>query len=557
MGIHNFLKIIRECAPQAYRQISMSELRGRRIVLDANLFVWRFMTGPTSIRNKHLQYTSDMVDYLRYHDIRPVFVFDGNLRVAEKVMVAHRKRAEVTRRTRVHADIVRASLDRHQTVHDAVAGKIPSQHIEVSYFEIRAATRDAVGDSADDTRDGGSDDTSQAVHDHVPPASPARPLPTQPGHVADSTASSTRQAEVPASTAGEVLAVSPIQTEPAKAGSLVHATASDVIDRSKPTTGTNTWTIERMTMQQHLNAMRLLPRASWDRVFEVIKYVLVEKERPAPAEPSLQDTLQSNRAAAVLQAETDNMPRPAVARLEQEVAMYDLLETDPAHRDTLLQNIDALQKAQERLDLRLVRPTSGSFSDVQLLLRYLGVPYVISENYVEAEHLGALFVQHGFADAVATEDTDVAVFLPDGKVVRDLFRWQRQPYELDTGLVRRALQLSDAAFVDFCILCGCDFSGTIAQVGCKRALKYMQQYGSVERLLDAQPALTKQLTDDWDLEGARNVFTSPSMTVEQLQALFDRAMDTEARQPAGSLTDYLDRMGIEPFTEAKRQQYAQ
>ena len=43
--------------------------------------------------------------------------------------------------------------------------------------------------------------------------------------------------------------------------------------------------------------------------------------------------------------------------------------------------------------------------------------------------------------------------------------------------------LTNAQFVDFCILCGCDYSGTIRGVGPKTALKLIKEHGSIEEIL--------------------------------------------------------------------------
>ena len=40
--------------------------------------------------------------------------------------------------------------------------------------------------------------------------------------------------------------------------------------------------------------------------------------------------------------------------------------------------------------------------------------------------------------------------------------------------------VSREAFVDFCILCGCDYTGTIRGVGPMSAFKLLKQHGSIE-----------------------------------------------------------------------------
>jgi flap endonuclease-1 len=62
---------------------------------------------------------------------------------------------------------------------------------------------------------------------------------------------------------------------------------------------------------------------------------------------------------------------------------------------------------------------------------------------------------------------------------------QKQPImEIDLEKVLRGLDLTYEQFVDLCILCGCDYCSSIKKVGAKTALKYIKQFGSLERVVD-------------------------------------------------------------------------
>jgi len=49
--------------------------------------------------------------------------------------------------------------------------------------------------------------------------------------------------------------------------------------------------------------------------------------------------------------------------------------------------------------------------------------------------------------------------------------------------VRSALHLDAAAFVDFALLLGTDFTPRIRNIGPHRALQYIRKYGTIERIL--------------------------------------------------------------------------
>jgi len=63
--------------------------------------------------------------------------------------------------------------------------------------------------------------------------------------------------------------------------------------------------------------------------------------------------------------------------------------------------------------------------------------------------------------------------------------------------VRTALQLSKPAYIDFLLLLGTDFSQRIKNVGPQRALKFIREYGSIERVIAQEhkypPRLSKQM----------------------------------------------------------------
>lgn len=52
--------------------------------------------------------------------------------------------------------------------------------------------------------------------------------------------------------------------------------------------------------------------------------------------------------------------------------------------------------------------------------------------------------------------------------------------------IREVLQLTRASFVDFAFLLGTDFSQRIKNVGPARALRFIKEYGSIERVIEAE-----------------------------------------------------------------------
>lgn len=75
--------------------------------------------------------------------------------------------------------------------------------------------------------------------------------------------------------------------------------------------------------------------------------------------------------------------------------------------------------------------------------------------------------------------------------------------------VRAVLQLDRDRFIDFALLLGTDFSQRIKNVGPTRALKFIREHGSIERVLEHEPQYPPRMPPAEYLEQvelARSVF---------------------------------------------------
>ena len=149
---------------------------------------------------------------------------------------------------------------------------------------------------------------------------------------------------------------------------------------------------------------------------------------------------------------------------------------------------------------RSVRVTQQMNADVQELLRLLGCPVVLAP--CEAEASCAALCQAGRVYATATEDMDALTF-GSTKQLRNMTFTKKgkddKITEITHAPVLSGLGLSSAQFVDFCILCGCDYTGTIRGVGPKTALKLVKELGSIEAI-PAKGLKAKQrgdVPDEW------------------------------------------------------------
>lgn len=157
----------------------------------------------------------------------------------------------------------------------------------------------------------------------------------------------------------------------------------------------------------------------------------------------------------------------------------------------------------ESFQRRQYPPTPSTYAESREILRAMGIPCIEPVGAFEGEALAASLVLNGHADYVASEDTvkppiaspsslplmawhlqDVLVY--GAPLVRNIASGTG-PLSLITGDdVRTALGLSNAAFVDFVLLVGTDFSTRIKNLGPVRALKFIREHGTIERVLERE-----------------------------------------------------------------------
>jgi len=91
--------------------------------------------------------------------------------------------------------------------------------------------------------------------------------------------------------------------------------------------------------------------------------------------------------------------------------------------------------------------------------------------------------------------------------------------EFHLDKVLEGLDLTMEQFVDMCILCGCDYLGTIEGIGPVRALKHIKEHGSIEEVLKHLDPSKHAVPADFPFEDARRLFHEPEVRKEGLAEL--------------------------------------
>lgn len=171
-----------------------------------------------------------------------------------------------------------------------------------------------------------------------------------------------------------------------------------------------------------------------------------------------------------------------------------------------------------QLSKRTVRVGKKENDDCKKLLGLMGVPYVESPS--EAEAQCAELCKGGLVYGTATEDMDSLTFATP-ILLRNVTASEAKKLpvrEFTLTKVLEGLKFTMEQFIDFCILCGCDYCTTIKGIGPKKALTFIQKYKNIEGVIQAiknghlfeKHEVTKEFEEQY--EEARKLFKNPIVT---------------------------------------------
>lgn len=154
-----------------------------------------------------------------------------------------------------------------------------------------------------------------------------------------------------------------------------------------------------------------------------------------------------------------------------------------------------------RRAVRQFNVPGSAFDQVREICDLMGIEYVISPSEAEAQAVRCQL--NGQIYGVLTEDTDVVplgglqIIIPTKGPIKTI----------DGSEVPGGLGLTKDQFIDFCILCGCDYSTTLPGIGPQTALKALRAGKKVEDLAKDPPA-------GFNLEDARAHLRAPVVNAD-------------------------------------------
>lgn len=155
-------------------------------------------------------------------------------------------------------------------------------------------------------------------------------------------------------------------------------------------------------------------------------------------------------------------------------------ETIPIEQQIISLKKDLLSKQN-----RQGKPQQNDYDNLRATFCSMSIPYV--DAIADGEQTCVLLCNLGFADVCVSDDTDPICFgAPITLLNLESNNRKTMPtQEVVLKKVLSGLGMTMKSFVDFCILCGCDYCGTIKGIGEMKAYKYILNYGSIEKFLDS------------------------------------------------------------------------
>ena len=143
------------------------------------------------------------------------------------------------------------------------------------------------------------------------------------------------------------------------------------------------------------------------------------------------------------------------------------------------------EEKKEKLEKSSLRLTKEMVDDIKELLILMGIPY-IHPDIGEAEAYASELCRIGYVDYVLTEDMDTMAYACP-KIIRNCVDRTVKRRDIisifDYNKLINDIELNHEQFLDFCVLCGCDYCPVIPRIGNVTAMKLIKTYGNIETIL--------------------------------------------------------------------------
>lgn len=507
MGVLGLTPFLLKTCPQVVRKLPdrLKSLRGRTIAIDGTLITQRLHFAPMPHHHRHVLGWHRIVTEFREFDVHPICVFDGQERSAAKAREVERRK-EIHRMERTRGVIEAARLHRLQQL----------MRLLPHYRSLRASDRQRITETLA----------------KVPITRPPSVHAMQESQRCDSTMSTVVD--------GTLASWGALPRLPhphlCEYGSFKEEDLDDVMQATNAESlgVTHHHEASEDWLNEAEHDIDALPSGQYTR-FDALPYdpdtapptvfwtdagedahrrwspdALADSETPCLQPGDIQaalstlydeyqqglDQLPSMPPSSSVLVSADPTPDPPGAGIEYAMSKSQLQMTIDEGRVWQAFATSPLPTELEAILMALARksgaisysyhrrtnlPSPETYKECKEMLHAMGVPCIETTGPFEAEALASSLVMHGHADLVASEDTDVLVY--GAPLLRNIAN-RESPLVIVSGSdVYNSLELDRSQFIDFVLLLGTDFSQRIKNVGPRRALKFIKEYGSIERVV--------------------------------------------------------------------------
>lgn len=144
------------------------------------------------------------------------------------------------------------------------------------------------------------------------------------------------------------------------------------------------------------------------------------------------------------------------------------------------------EEEKQKLEKSALRLTSEMVNDVKKLLNLMGISY-IHPDVGEGEAYASELCRMGYVDYVLTEDMDTMAYACP-KLIRNCIDKSLKRKDIvsifDYTKIISDIELTHEQFLDFCILCGCDYCPVVPRIGEATAMKLIKTHGNIEEIIE-------------------------------------------------------------------------
>ena len=166
---------------------------------------------------------------------------------------------------------------------------------------------------------------------------------------------------------------------------------------------------------------------------------------------------------------------------------------------------DELKETIFKLKKKMIYVTKENIAQLKYFFDLLCVKYIQAEG--EADNICSQLCKAGVVDLVLSDDMDLLV---SGTTVllRNFVISSNRITMYNVNSILNKLGFTRDQWVDFCIMCGSDYTHRIGGIGPKNSFKFLKQYGKIEDIVAALCGEGKKykVPDNFDYHRARNIF---------------------------------------------------